>query len=430
MNKINNMYSNIIKEPTKYRIVLWFWAFFIFVFLLWASFASIDEIVRGEGKIIPSSKNQIVQNLEGGIVQKINIKEGDIVKKGDVLLHISNQKNISLFQSDKLSSVELDVKIARLKAQSYEMDFLIKDFMKEYPNLIAREKSLFNTNIEKLKSSISIYKEKVIQHKASLKEEKIKIQHLEKSLLLINEEISMIKPLVRDGIKSKIDLLNLKKELNKISQNVHTSKESIPRFNSLIKESENKIINIKNTFKSKSKEELNKNVIELQKINIALKSTQDSVSRTFVKSPTNAIVKKLFVNTIGGVIKSAQDIVELVPTDDTLLVQAKIKPSDIAFIYASQDVIVKFTAYDFALFGALKGKVVKISADTYSNKKVQDYYEVTIKTNRNYLIKNNKKLPIIPGMIVNVDILTGKKTILDYILKPILKTKQYAFTQR
>jgi len=430
MNKINNMYSNIIKEPTKYRVILWFWAFFIFVFLLWASFASIDEIVRGEGKIIPSSKNQIVQNLEGGIVQKINIKEGDIVKKGDVLLHISNQKNISLFQSDKLSSVELDVKIARLKAQSYEMDFLIKDFMKEYPNLIAREKSLFNTNIEKLKSSISIYKEKVIQHKASLKEEKIKIQHLEKSLLLINEEISMIKPLVRDGIKSKIDLLNLKKELNKISQNVHTSKESIPRFNSLIKESENKIVNIKNTFKSKSKEELNKNVIELQKINIALKSTQDSVSRTFVKSPTNAIVKKLFVNTIGGVIKSAQDIVELVPTDDTLLVQAKIKPSDIAFIYASQDVIVKFTAYDFALFGALKGKVVKISADTYSNKKVQDYYEVTIKTNRNYLIKNNKKLPIIPGMIVNVDILTGKKTILDYILKPILKTKQYAFTQR
>jgi len=329
-----------------------------------------------------------------------------------------------------LSSVELDVKIARLKAQSYEMEFLIKDFMKEYPNLIAREKSLYNTNIEKLKSSISIYKEKVIQHKASLKEEKIKIQHLEKSLLLINEEISMIKPLVRDGIKSKIDLLNLKKELNKISQNVHTSKESIPRFNSLIKESENKIVNIKNTFKSKSKEELNKNVIELQKINIALKSTQDSVSRTFVKSPTNAIVKKLFVNTIGGVIKSAQDIVELVPTDDTLLVQAKIKPSDIAFIYASQDVIVKFTAYDFALFGALKGKVVKISADTYSNKKVQDYYEVTIKTNRNYLIKNNKKLPIIPGMIVNVDILTGKKTILDYILKPILKTKQYAFTQR
>lgn len=421
---------NILKDPIKYRVILWFWILFIVTFIVWASFASIDEIVRGSGKIIPSSKNQIIQNLEGGIIHKINVKQGDLVKKGDILIQIENQKNISLYESDKLTSIELDVKIARLKAQAYNMKYVVKDSMKQYQNLINREKSLFNTNIKKLNSNISIFNEQIIQHNSSLEEAKTSIRHLKKSLSFIEEEIKMVKPLVKQGIKSKVDLIKLKKEANRVNEKLQTTKGSIPRLKSLINESKYKTQKISNDFKSKSKEELNKYVMEKERIKVNLLSSKDSVSRTHVTSPTNAIVKNIFVNTIGGVIKSAENLIELVPTDDTLLVQARIKPSDIAFIYASQKVIVKFTAYDFALFGALKGKIVSIGADTKLTKENKAYYEIIIKTNRNYLKKGNKKLPIIPGMVVSIDIITGKKTILNYILKPILKTKQYAFTQR
>lgn len=428
--KLNETKRFILKAPSKLRIVLWFWFLTVVLFLIWASFAKIDEIVRGDGKIIPSGKNQIIQNLEGGIIKNILVTEGDIIKKGDTLIQIQNQKSVSTFEENEIKIKELKARIARLKAEAYEMDFILKKDFISNKNLIQREKSLYNTNIQRLNSRINIYEEQSKQEESNLKDAKTKIKHLEKSKSLLSQELRMLEPLVQKGIRAKVDLLRLQKELNEVEQRLDSTKESMPRIRSTIKEIKSKKLEAKSEFKSKAKEELNKSVIQLQRIEVNSKSAQDSVLRTEVKSPSNGIVQNVFIHTVGGVIKPGENLIKIVPTDDTLLVQAKIKPSDIGFIYGEQKVIVKFTAYDFTIFGSLEGKIVKIGADTQVDKDGNSYYEVLIKTNKNYLFKNGKKLPIIPGMTVNIDILTGKKSVLDYILKPILKTKQYTFTER
>ncbi|MAD42157.1 MAG: hemolysin secretion protein D [Arcobacter sp.] len=420
----------IQREPKKLRLVLWFWLISILSFITWSSFADIDEIVRGNGKIIPSSKNQIIQNLEGGIVQHILVHEGDNIRKGDILVQIGNQETKSQFESESLKITELKARISRLKAEADDKNFILDKEIEGYKNLIDRERSLYLTNKKNINSKINIYIEKEKQEKSNLNEAKIHIRHLKKSKSFISQEIKMIEPLVKKGIKSKVDLLRLKKELNNVEQNISAIQESLPRIISLIKEANSKVSEIKSSFKSKVKEELNKNVMELRRIEISSKSAEDSVLRTLVKSPTNGIVQNVFINTVGGVIKPGEKLVEIVPTDDTLLVEAKIKPADIAFIYANQKVVVKFTAYDFSIYGALIGKIIKIGADTQNDKDGNSFYNIVIKTNKNFLQRNENKLPIIPGMIVNIDIITGKKSVLDYILKPILRTKQYTFTER
>jgi adhesin transport system membrane fusion protein len=428
--KLNDTKKMILKAPTKLRIVLWFWVLTVFLFLLWASFAKVDEIVRADGKIIPSGKNQIVQNLEGGIIKDILVSEGDIIKKGDILIQIQNQKSISSFEENELKVDELRAKVARLKAQAYSVNLNFDEELKDEINLVNREKSLYNTNIKKLNSRINIFNEQIKQEQSNLKESKNTIGHLKRSKDLLSQELEMLEPLVIKGIRAKVDLLRLKQELNGIEQKLDTTKESIPRIKSTINEIKNKKEEVKNDFKSEAKEELNKNVMQLQRIQVSTKSAEDSVLRTEVSSPANGIVQKLFIHTIGGVIQPGEDLIQIVPTDDTLLVEARVKPSDIAFLYAKQEVVVKFTAYDFSIFGSLKGNIIKISADTQVDENGNSFYSILIKTNKNYLLKANKKLPIIPGMVVNIDILTGKKSVLDYILKPIIKTKAYTFTER
>lgn len=428
--KLNDTKKLVLKAPNKLRIILWFWAVTIALFLIWASFAKIDEIVRADGKIIPSGKNQLIQNLEGGIVKDILVREGDIINEGDILIQIENQKSMSNFEETEIEIKELKARIARLKAEAYSMNLKFDKDIKDSKNLISREKSLYTTNIKKLNSRLSIFQEQIKQEESNLKDAKTKIKHYDKSKELLTQELNMLEPLVEKGIRAKVDLLRLKKELNDLEQKKDSTKQSIPRISSTISEIRNKINEARSHFKSKSKEELNKNVMQLQRIKVNSRSAQDSVLRTEVKSPSNGIVQNVFIHTVGGVVKPGEDLIEIVPTDDTLLVEARVKPADIGFIYAQQKVVVKFTAYDFSIFGALKGNIVKIGADTQVDKKGNSYYIVLIKTNKNYLQKNGKNLPIIPGMVVNVDILTGKKSVLDYILKPILKTKEYTFTER
>lgn len=422
--KLNETKKFILKAPNKFRIILWFWFITIILFLIWASFTQIDEIVRGTGKIIPSGKNQIIQNLEGGIIKNILVSEGDSVKAGDTLIQVQNEKSFSSYEEKVIKIEELKNKIKRLKAQAQVT--LSSLILKEH--LIPNEKSLFLTNIELLKSKINIFKEQEIQEQANLKETKLDIKHYQKSKNLLKEESYLLEPLVKKGIRPKVDLLRLKQELNDIEQKLDSSKGSITRIESSIKEIHNKSTEVVKKFKSQSKEELNKYLIELQQLQINTRSDKDSVLRTEVKSPTNGIIQNVFIHTIGGVIKPGENLIEIVPTDDKLLVEAKIKPADIGFIFANQKVIVKVSAYDYSIYGGLEGNIVKIGADTQVDKDGNSFYEILIKTKTNFL--GEKKLPIIPGMVVSIDILTGKKSILDYILKPILKTKQYTFTER
>ncbi len=429
---INSLSSAILeKSPFKFRIILYIWTFTIAMFLVWANFTQIDEIVRGDGEIVPSGENQIVQNLEGGIVKDILVKEGDRVKKGDILLTIDNQKSESSLKSSKIEADDLKIQILRLQAQS-KLDKLKinKQIKKEFPLLVKREEKLFLTKMKHLNSQIDIIKEQKLQRKGEFKE----VQRLEKDLyrglLLINEEVAITKPMVDKKIKPKVEFLKLQREQNSIQERYNSVKISIPRIKSSLKEIDKKIIELKNLFMSQSQEQLNKTVSLYQRLITQSDAFEDQVKRTVLKSPVNGTIQKMFIHTKGGVVKSGDDLIEIVPSDATLWVEAKIKPADIAFIYPKQKTTVKVSAYDFAIYGGLDGRVIGISPDTIVDKDKNTFYKIFIKTKQKVNSNTKQNINLIPGMTVNVDIITGKKTVMDYILKPILKTKQYMFTDR
>lgn len=417
--------------PGRYRVMLFIFILIPALFIVWAKFAMIDEIARGDGEIIPSGENQMIQNLEGGIVEEILVQEGDIVKKGQILLKINNQKSQSSFSSNTIEAGAIKAKIVRLQAEANLKEFFPSDeLLNNIPEFIENEKSLFYINKKKLNSKLNGLKNKLSQKREELSEAKLKKINLKSSLNIIIKEVEITKPMVIKGVKSKVDFLKLKREENDLKDKYSSAKTSIPRLKYAIAEIKNNIEETKLFFQSETKVKLNEAIVELQSMQVNSTALEDQVKRTLVRSPMNGVVQRLFIHTIGGVIKPGADIIEVVPSDQTLLVEVKIKPSDIAFIFFKQKAIVKFSAYDFAIYGGLDGEVILISPDTIKDEKDNTYYTVKIKTNKNFLQRGDKKLKIIPGMTVNVDILTGKKSLLDYILKPILKTKQYTFTER
>lgn len=428
---INSLSQAILqKSPFKLRVVLYIWLFVIAAFLIWANLAPIDELVRGNGEIVPSGENQLVQNLEGGIIEEISVHEAQKVTKGQVLVKIDNRKSSASYESSLLKSQELQAQIFRLKAQATGSNFEIdKNFIKEYPKLYDREKKLFLINNSYIESQISILNEQEYQAKSELRESITRVGDLERSLNLIREEIKINRPMVAKGIKSKIDFLKLQREENDIRERYHSAKEAVPRLQSSLQEIKVKKSEITKHAMSDAQEELNKLTSELLRTDATAGALRDQVTRTLVLSPVNGLIQKLFVHTVGGVIKPGENIVEIVPSDATLWVEVNVKPSDIAFIFPSQKAMVKITAYDFAIFGALKGEVVSVSADTIKDSKDNKFYKVKIKTQMSQA-SENRKIILMPGMTVNADIITGKKTVMDYILKPILKTKQYMFSER
>ncbi|MBU1217405.1 HlyD family type I secretion periplasmic adaptor subunit [bacterium] len=419
------------KSPSKLRMVMYFWVVSVFVFIIWANFALIDEIARGEGEIIPSGENQMIQNLEGGIVEEILVKEGEAVEKNQILLKIDNQKSQSSLSTNAIKADALEAKIVRLQAEAAGEDFVVdKELLERLPNFIANERSLFHTNQEQLNSKLNALKEQLTQRKQELSEARSRQSSLQSSLSMINKEVEMTEPMVAKGVRSRIDFLKLQREANEAKDRYDSIRLSIPRLESAIKEVQSTINETIFLFKSDAKLKLNEAVAEFRGYRANSTALEDQVTRTIVRSPMKGIVQKLYVHTVGGVIKPGEDIIEIVPSDQTLLVEVKVKPSDIAFIYYGQKAIVKFSAYDFSIYGGLDGEVVLISADTIKDQKDNVFYTVRIKTTKNFLGRESKPLKIIPGMTVNVDIITGQKSVLDYILKPILKTKQYTFSER
>jgi len=414
-------------------------SFFVGV-IIWAAFSEIDELARGQGKVIPSEKIQTVQNLDGGVISEILVKEGEHVVKEQALIKIDTTRFKASLEEQMQAYYGLLATKTRLEAE-YKIkpkDKLPKlvfpeKVRKEANELIKSETKLFKSRIQELRSSLKILENQLGQKIQELVELKAKKRQLEKSKRLTQDEAKTVKKLVKSGAKSRMDLINIKKELNRIDGDLEATKLAIPRSNLAIKESKNKLIEKIRNFRSEAGTEIQKISAEIKKYESILVSEKDKLAKTIVRSPVNGFIKQININTIGGVIKSGMDLIEIVPDSDILLVEAKIDPKDIAFINPSQKAIVKITAYDFSIYGGLDGKIVEISADSIVDKDSKDgksYYKVVVRTDKNYLEKDGKKLPIIPGMVASIDIVTGKKTILDFVLKPILKTKQGALHER
>jgi adhesin transport system membrane fusion protein len=419
------------KSSTKTKYILWIFAVFIVWALLWANYANVDELARGQGRVIPSKKIQIVQNLEGGIISDILVDEGEAVEKGQILIKIDDTKFSSSYEENFLRILELKAKMIRLNAEAEGKKFKISKQIKEQmPALISHEQSLFNTNRNQLKQQINILKEQVNQRMQELTEVRAKRDQLTISHNLIKEEVRITEPLMLNGVVSKVEFLQLSRQASAMKGDLSAVALSIPRIKSTIIEAKNKILEARLEFQNSAKEELNQVSAELSRNTEAGGAIEDQVKRTNVRSPVKGVVKQLLITTIGGVVQPGMDIIEIVPIQDKLLIETKIKPSDIAYLYPGQKAIVKFTAYDFSIYGGLDGVVTHISADTIIDEEGNSFYEVRIKTNKNFLERDNKKYEILVGMVANVDILTGKKTVMDYLLKPIIKARQSALTER
>lgn len=419
------------KAPVKSKLILWIMLVVILWLILWASFAEVDELARGIGKVIPSKQVQIVQNLEGGIVSEILIDEGELVEAGQVLVRIDDTSFSSSYEENRLRYLELKAKSIRLEAEASAKPFKVdKKTKAEMTDLILQEESLYYINKKQLSKKLNILKEQVAQRENELREAQAKEQQLKTTYQLIAKEVEITKPLVKSGLVSQVEYLQLSREAAATKGELDAVSLSIPRIQSTISEAKDKIEESRLEFQYKAKEELNKVTAEMSRILESGEALEDRVKRTLVRSPVKGIVKQLLVNTINGVVQPGMDIVEIVPIQDTLLIETKIKPSDIAYLYPGQKAIVKFTAYDFAIYGGLTGKVTYISSDTIVDEEGNNYYLVRIKTDTNYLERNGDKHEILVGMVANVDIVTGKKTVMDYVLKPILKAKEGALRER
>jgi len=407
---------------------------FFAAFFTWASLAEMDEVTRGEGTVIPSRSNQIVQNLEGGIVAAIRIREGDVVRKGQVLLRIENIGAKAGFKENRKKYLTLIAMAARLQAEADSKPAIAfpAEVVKLAPEVVAAERALFQSRRRSHQSEIQVLRRQVDQRRQALAELGSSVRRLAAQYSSLMREVRLTRPLVQQGAVSQVELLRLERQADNTRGELETTRLAIPRANSAYRESLQKVKDKLLSRASESREALNKARGEARALREALAAGRDRVSRTEVRSPVRGTVKRILVATIGGVIKPGQDLVEIVPLDDTLLIEAKIRPSDVAFLRPGQQATVKITAYDFSIYGGLDARLVDISADTIKDEinRGQTFYRVRVRTNRNYLGKTNRRLPIIPGMVAQVEIMTGKKTVLDYLLKPILKARTQALRER
>lgn len=405
-------------------------------FLIWSYFAVLDQVTRGEGKIVPSSQTQVIQSLDGGTLAKMNVREGDIVEKDQILVVVDNSTSQFDLAGLKQRFYIASAAIARLQAEiagenDPEKIQFPPDVVATAPEKVGQEKSLFVIRQSQLSSQQSTLKDQVSQRQQEIQEIGTKISTSRSSLDYANQQVDILEPLVRAGAASKVDLLKARQEVQNYQSEVSNAQASLPRARSALQEAQSKMKEAVATFKAESAQELAKQQADLATVTESMNEAQAKVGRTELRSPVKGTVKEIKTRTIGGVIQPAADIMEIVPIEDNLLVEAQIRPQDRGFIAPNQHAKVKITAYDYSIYGGLDAQVEQISADAIENEKKELFFRVRLRTDRNFLVgKQGEQLPIIPGMTATVDILTGKKTVLEYLLKPILKARQTALTER
>ncbi|AYF87568.1 HlyD family type I secretion periplasmic adaptor subunit [Pseudomonas sp. JS3066] len=418
-------------SPRATRVTVWVACTLLLVALVWAYFAVLDEVTTGEGKAIPSSKVQIIQNLEGGIVSEILVREGQVVDKGTVLLRLDDTRFRSNKGESEADRLALMAKVERLSAEAESREMALpEEITRDAPQLAEDETSLYRARTDRLESEQRILSEQLRQKKQELAEFRSKSQQYRSSLGLIQQELNMSQPLVKAGAISQVEILRLQRSAVETRGELEATNLAIPRAESAVSEIERKMEESRLSFRSDAFKELNEARTELSKITSNSKAIDDRVSRTTVVSPVHGVIKQLKVNTIGGVVQPGSDLVEVVPLEDSLLIEARIRPQDVAFLHPGQKAMVKFTAYDYTIYGGLKAGLELISADTIQDEEGKSFYLIQVRTEKNHLGKDDHPLLIIPGMVATVDIITGQKSVLDYLLKPVLKARQEAMRER
>jgi len=406
------------EEKWNYYPVILPIALFFTVFIVWASLTKIDEVVRGEGKVMPSGQTKVLQHLEGGIISEILVHQGEEVKKGQVLYRLNNEYFDADLKSKEIELMAYEAKAFRLEALINEKNTLQYNdkFKKLLPRIIQNEMHIFRQEKSSYKNKIGIAKDQLRQKEFKLTELESKFGNLSIELRLARENMSIQEKLLRKRVISRKKYIVELAKKQKIYTQIEEVRNSIPITREEIKEWKRKIITVQSDEKSKLYEQYSLVQVEIKKLQEKNKANIDRDERKEVISPVNGVINMLYFHTLNGIVKAGDKMAEVTPLEDNLMIEAKIKTSDRALIWVGQDVSIEITSYDFSKYGLLKGKLIGIAPDSTLDKMGNTYYMVKVQANDYQFDKNS---PIMMGMIANINILAAKRTIMHYLLKPL-----------
>ena len=406
-------------------------AIFFTLALAWAAFFEIEEVARGEGRVITQSQVQVITNLEGGIIAEILVREGDTVGKGDPLIRIDPTRFEAAYKEGAQNALGLKARIARLTAEANRASFRMpQDVVKGSPTLAEHETALYRARQSELTNKAVVLRQQLVQRESELKELQSRAERLAEQLVLVEREVAITAPLVKRGVVSEVELLRLERDQSRTRTDLEQARLGMPRVTAYIDEARAKLADLEVAFRAQAATDLAQVQAELAKVAEQIPALEDRAARTLVRAPMDGVVKTIPNRTIGGVVQPGSPMLEMVPREDTLLIETRLKPADIAFVQVGQRAVVKVTAYDFSIFGGLEGRIEHVSADSIVPQQGEPYYLAHVRTAANAIEFHDKKLSISPGMLASIDVITGRRSVLHYLTKPINKARQRALTER
>ena len=451
LEMVDDVYGAMMTDaPTGHRLIIWTFAAMMVCFFIWAYFSELDQVTTGSGKVIPSSQIQVIQSMDGGILQEMFVQEGVMVTKGQPLVRIDDTRFRSDFDQQEQEVFGLQTNVIRMRA---ELDSIVisdmtsdwreqvkitkqtlvfpQELVEQEPALTRRQQEEYAGRLDNLENQLEILVRQIQQRQQETEELTSKIATLTTSLQLITRELELTKPLAKKGIVPEVELLKLERIVNDIQGELQTYRLLRPKLKASLDEAILKRREAVFIYAADLRAQLNEMQTRLSRMNQAQIGAFDKVSKAVITSPVVGTIKSVHMNTLGGVVQPGQDIIEIVPSEDKLLIETKILPKDIAFLHPGLPAVVKVTAYDFTRYGGLKGVVEHISADTTQDEEGNSFYIIKVRTEQSSLQKDDgTQMPIIPGMLTSVDVITGQRSILEYILNPILRARDSALRER
>jgi len=451
LEMVDDVYGAMMTDaPSGHRLIIWALAAMVLCFLAWAGFSKLDTVTNGSGKVIPSSQVQVIQSLDGGIMQEMYVQEGDIVTKGQPLVRIDDTRFRSDYAQQEQEVIGLKANVIRMRAElnSIVISDMTSDWREQLkitkqalvfpddiantePALAKRQEEEYHGRLDNLSNQLEILVRQIQQRQQEIDELASKTTTLTTSMQLISRELELTRPLAKKGIVPEVELLKLERAVNDAQGELNSLRLLRPKLKSALDEAILKRREAAFVYAAELRAQLNETQTRLSRMNEAQVGAQDKVSKAIITSPVNGTIKTKHINTLGAVVQPGVDIIEIVPSEDQLLIETKILPKDIAFLHPGLPAIVKVTAYDFTRYGGLNGTVEHISADTSQDEEGNSFYLIRVRTKESSLLKDDgTQMPIIPGMLTTVDIITGQRSILEYILNPILRAKDTALKER
>lgn len=413
-------WARMQQDPIRARVFLYTVLLAAIALIVWSYFASIDEVTRGTGRVIPSSQLQKVQSFDGGVVQEILVREGELVEAGQVLMRIDPTRFIANFRENRAQALALRARAERLRALATDTPFNPDEELRiEAPDIVAQEREVYESRREELREQESILRDRIRQREEELNEAKARRDTAQREANMASQELNLTRPLLQSGAVSEVDILRLEREVSRATGERNQAAASVARLEAAVEEARTQLRELGAERRSNWRNDLAQTIGDLGALDESSAGLQDRVRLAEVRSPVTGVVQRLGITTLGGVVQPGQEVVDIIPSDDQLLVEARIAPQDIAFLRPGQPATIKLTAYDFAIFGGLQAELDHISADTITDDNDNTFYLVRVRTLEGENLGSD--IQVIPGMTAQVDIMTGKRTVMQFLLKPVLR---------